>query len=117
MSAVPSSEVVGEVIRLAGGAYIIRPKAGQKLGLTKFAKTKELPNGSFDLVLVEEWIETDQAMEILDVSYTTLRRIMELELFKFYRRSPKRWLISLASVLDLKAEAQKDPEFWEILKA
>lgn len=111
------TETVAEIVQIEGGALVIRPRSGCKLKLTNFAKMAVQIDGSFLITPLDQQIEMTDAMRILGVPYTTLRRIIELEVIKAFKRSPGRWGLSLASVLEHKEKAEKDPEYWDNLKA
>jgi hypothetical protein len=85
--------------------------------LTGFARTSRQADGAFLLSPMDEEIETEEAMAILGVPWSTLRRIIDLEAIQARKRSQARWTLSLKSVLDLKTKTQNDPEFWQSVKA
>lgn len=113
-SKLPIEQVqVAVVYQLVTGALVIRPLPGRRLVLTPAARTRVLPNGDVVLEPLAREIEMMEAMQILGVPYSTLRRIIEAGAVKAWKRSPGRWVLDLASVLDLKDKATNDPEFWD----
>jgi hypothetical protein len=107
------NEIVADLMQTPGGDLVIRPRPGRSLKLSRVADTIRQPDGSHRLTPHAEWIAMDQAMKILDMPYTTLRRAVESEAIAAYRKSPFRWAISLESVMELKRRTQIEPEFWE----
>lgn len=113
-----NGEPIAEIIQLATGALIIRTRPGRRLRLTDFAKTALQTDGAYRLSPIHKTIEMSEAVEITGLPYTTLRRIVEMEtVIKAYKRSPGRWALDLASVLEFQNRLEQDPEFWENIKA
>lgn len=111
------TDPIAEIHRLDSGTLVIRPRNGQKLALGAFARIKVQVDGSFVLDLLGQKIEMAEAMSILGVPYSTLRRIIELGALKASKRSPGRWVLDLDSVLELEDKVSKNPDFWEKLNA
>jgi hypothetical protein len=109
-------EAVAEIFQTESGAFVIRPRLGRKFALNGYAKVTPQADGSFRFDPLEAEIEMDEAASLLNVPYTTLRRIIEMDGLKAYKRSPGRWVVVLSSVIELKKSIQEDPEFWDKLK-
>lgn len=110
------AEAIAEVFQLANGDLVLRPKGGRRLKLTSFARVALQVDGSYVICPWDDEIETDQAMEILGVPWSTLRRLIDQAVLEAYKRTPARWTLSLKSVMSLKEKAKSDPEFWDNLK-
>jgi len=109
-------EPLAEVIQLESGALVLRPRVGRKLNITLFARTAVQVDGSILLTPLCERIEMHEAVQILGIPYSTLRRLIEMEAVKAFKRSPGRWVLDLQSVLTHKELSESDPEYWDNLK-
>jgi hypothetical protein len=106
-------ETLGDVLRIEIGRIMLRARNGHKLPLTGYARTVRLPDGSFILEPLGDRVSTAQAVEILDIPYTTLKRIIDAKKIKAFKRSAGRWGVDLASLMEYKTKCETDSEFWE----
>ncbi len=96
-----------------------RALAGRKLAWEGMAQILPQRGGAHTLTLLNEWIGTPRAAEILGVSESSICRICDRRgrdgepLLVSRRPTPKKRQVSLASLLALKARIEADPDFWE----